>query len=117
MRRSTMIGMAAAVMIGIGGMPTVFAAEGQSGPLRKLGRGVANIVTGPLELIRTPEMVGRRDGYYAALSVGLLEGVWRSFLRVAVGVFEVGTFFSGIPGDFEPAMRPEFVWAHGNWAE
>ena len=87
------------------------------GALRKLGRGVANVVSCPFELIRTPELVGRKDGYPAALTVGILQGVWRTVLRGVVGVVEAGTFFVAIPKDFAPILRPEFIYAHGEWVE
>jgi putative exosortase-associated protein (TIGR04073 family) len=77
--------------------------------LRKLGRGVANVVTCPVELLRTSEQVGRRDGYLAALTVGLLQGTWRTVLRGAVGLFEVATFYKETPNNFTPLIRPEFV--------
>ena len=85
--------------------------------LRKLGRGIANIATCPFELLRTPALVGQQEGYIAASSVGILQGAWRTILRGVVGVFEVGTFYAEIPKDYGPLMKPEFVWAHGNWAE
>ena len=88
-----------------------------TGPIQKLGRGIANVATCPLELIRTPELVGRQQGYLAAMSVGLLEGAWRTILRGVAGVFDVVTFYAEIPKDFQPLVKPEFVWAHGNWTE
>ena len=87
------------------------------GRLRKLGRGIANIATAPAEIIRTPELVSRRDGYVSAMSVGLVEGTWRTLVRAVTGVFEIATFYVEIPRGFGPLMKPEFVWEHGNWAE
>ncbi len=87
------------------------------GVWRKLGRGVANIGTGPLEILRTPALVGRADGYISAMTVGMLQGAWRVLLREVTGVFEIVTFAVEIPDNFAPLMKPEFVWAHGNWAE
>lgn len=87
------------------------------GALRKLGRGIANVATCPAELIRTSELTGRKDGALAGLTVGLVKGVWRTVVRGATGVFEVVTFYAEIPKDFAPLMKPEFVWANGNWSE
>lgn len=85
---------------------------------RKLGRGAANVLTFPLELIRTPELVGRRDGYVSGSTVGLAQGVWHAVWRGVVGLTEVVTFLIPLPDkNFGPLLRPEFVWAHGNWAE
>ena len=88
-----------------------------NGSLRKLGRGIANIATSPLELIRTPSLVGRQDGLVAECTVGIVQGLWRTLQRAGVGVFEVVTFYSEIPKGFEPIMKPEFVWASSAWTE
>ena len=88
-----------------------------NGSMTKLGRGIANIVTCPFELMRTPTLVARKQGYLAGMSVGLGRGAWRTLQRGAVGLFEVATFFSEVPDNFEPIMRPEFVFAHGDWTD
>ena len=87
------------------------------GALRKLGRGLVNVVTSPGELVRMTEIVGRRDGYVAASSVGILQGLWRTVLRAGAGVYDAATFFAEVPANFEPVVEPEFVFAHGNWAQ
>ena len=87
------------------------------GALRKLGRGIANVATCPAELIRTPALTGRKDGNLAGLTVGIVQGAWRTVARGVTGVFEVVTFYAEIPKDFAPLMKPEFVWADGNWSE
>ena len=87
------------------------------GVQRKLGRGAANVVSGPLEILRTPTLVGRDEGYISAMTVGLVHGVWRAIRRMGTGVFEVVTCFAEIPDGYAPLMQPEFVWAHGNWVE
>ena len=113
-------GMAVALLM-LSMATRVWAAEASptymNGSLGKLGRGIANIVTCPLELIRTPALVGRQGGTIASTTVGMLQGAWRTLQRGAVGIFEVATFYAEIPRDFQPIMQPEFVWAHGNWAE
>ena len=88
-----------------------------NGMMTKLGRGIANIVTCPLELIRTPTLVGRRQGYLASLTVGIAQGAWRTLQRGAIGLFEIATFYAEIPDNFEPIMKPEFVHAHGDWSQ
>ncbi len=108
----------AAVVAVLGSASVVSAEEGRAdGMLHKLGRGIANIATCPGELIRTPELVGRKDGYLAAMTVGILQGAWRTILRGVTGVFEVATFYAEIPKDYAPLMKPEFVFAHGDWVE
>ena len=105
------------------GVSTHAMAEDASSPsrpdavLRKLGRGLANIVTCPLELIRVPTIVARNDGYLASLTVGILQGAWRTIVRGVGGVIEVATFYAEIPKDYTPLVHPEFIWQHGNWTE
>ena len=98
----------------------VLAAESSSsinGSLRKLGRGIANIATCPVEVLRTTESVMVRDGYVSGLTVGVLQGIWRTALRGAVGVFEVATFYAEIPPGYAPLIRPEFAFGELNWGE
>ena len=120
--------MRSAVIISLGmavltlGLSTAGMAEEEStavvqGRMRKLGRGIANVATAPAELIRTPELVGRRDGALSAVTVGVLQGAWRTVLRAVAGAYEVATFFVEAPPGFEPIIKPEFVWQHGSWTE
>ena len=110
-----------AVWLAVGLVTPVLAEETPptyaEGSLRKLGRGIANIATCPGEIFRMTDIVARRDGYLAATTVGLLQGVWRTLLRGGAGVYETLTFFLEQPDDFQPLIRPEFVFAHGSWAE
>ena len=106
----------------VGVAAPVWADEGSpsymQGALRKLGRGAINVVSCPFELIRTPELVGRKDGYPAVLTVGILQGAWNGIVRGVVGATEVVTFFVEFPKqDFAPIVQPEFVYAHGDWTE
>jgi putative exosortase-associated protein (TIGR04073 family) len=86
------------------------------GSLRKLGRGMANLATCPLELVRTPLDVKAREGLIAALSGGLVEGGLRMIRRGLVGAFEIVTWYAEIPPGFAPLMQPEFGWEHRDWA-
>lgn len=116
-RRGWIVG----VVVSVGLTASVGAQQAESSSLegssRKLGRGISNAITFPLELVRTPTLVGRRDGYLAALSVGMVQGAVRAALRGLTGLFELATFYAEIPKNFEPLMKPEFVWHHGDWVE
>jgi putative exosortase-associated protein (TIGR04073 family) len=85
------------------------------GSLRKLGRGIANVFTCPLELLERPQQVARRDGWLAASTVGVLQGAWRTVQRAGTGLFEVGTFYAEIPEGYAPLMEPEFAFGHDTW--
>ena len=123
--RTGWIRVACAVVLAAGlaapafaGMPEA-AKEDRSGytdgVLRKLGRGIANIATCPLELPRTIQFVGLREGWGSGLTVGTLQGLWRTLLRAGAGVYEVVTFPAEVPKDFAPLMKPEFIFATETW--
>ena len=121
MRRRWGIAVVLAVVLMSLAAPVAADEEGRAsywdGSLRKLGRGIANVVTSPLELIRTPQAETYHHGYLEAMSVGLLHGAWRTIQRGVVGVFEIVTFYAEIPKQFEPIMTPEFVFSNGDWAK
>lgn len=91
----------------------------QSGPFEKLGRGVANILFSPLELIQQPLGVAEEKGNIAALTYGMFRGVGMTVARVCVGVTDVLTFYMPLPGctddaddvgwGYGPLMRPAWV--------
>lgn len=86
------------------------------GVTRKLGRGVANVATAPLELIRVPYLTSQRDGGVAGVSVGMVQGAWSVVVRELAGLVEVTTCLIPLPRNFQPLIRPEFIYAHGDWA-
>ncbi len=77
--------------------------------LRQLGRGVSNIAVGFIEIPENMLDVQREDGEVAAMSYGLMRGVWRCGVRTAVGAFEILT----CPARFEPIVTPEFPARNG----
>ncbi|MCP3968138.1 MAG: exosortase system-associated protein, TIGR04073 family [Lentisphaerae bacterium] len=90
-----------------------------SGPLEKLGRGVANIAFGPLELLIRPWDVAQDKGNVAALTYGVFKGVAFTVARVVVGTVDIITFPMPLPGctddpkdvgwGYGPMMRPAWV--------
>lgn len=117
-------GMAVCAVVLVGGVASAAAMdETQGGPsyvsgsLGKLGRGIANVATCPIELPRTIEKVTLKDGYVAGATVGILQGAWRTVLRGLVGVFEVITFPAEVPEGFKPLIRPEFAFGGDVWAQ
>ena len=76
--------------------------------LRKLGRGVANVLTGVIEVPKNIYEVEKNDGGFAAVTYGAARGAWRFVVRSAfVGPWEVLTF----PTSTEPVVEPEFPFA------
>ena len=91
----------------------------KSGPLEKLGRGIANIAFGPLEVVIQPLEVAEAKGNIAALTYGLLRGVAMVVARLGVGATDILTFYMPLPGctddpedvgwGYGPIMRPAWV--------
>ena len=91
-----------------------------SGPITKLGRGVANIAFGPLELLKQPYDINQNMGAIPALTYGVLRGVCYTIAREVVGVTDIITFPMPLPGctddpedygwGYGPMMRPPWVF-------
>lgn len=112
--------LAVAVMaVGLS-LPGIAHADGGylNGSTRKLGRGLANVVSAPLELLREPSLVSSKDGGLASVTVGVVRGITSAIIREGAGLVEVLTFYMPIPvADFQPLVKPEFIFVHGSWAE
>ena len=61
---------------------------------RKLGRALGNIIYGIEELPTTIIRWNSEEGNYAGFSVGLVEGVTRTFTRMGYGLYELVTFWA-----------------------
>ena len=78
-------------------------------PIRKLGRGIANMFTGFLELPQGIVDVAEEEGAAAAVTYGVTKGVAMSVLRTGVGMYEIVTFL------IVPTLLKEF--SHGGTTE
>ncbi|MDD2954651.1 MAG: exosortase system-associated protein, TIGR04073 family [Parabacteroides sp.] len=75
----------------------------------KLGRGVCNMFTFPLELYTQVAEVNNNEGLFAAATWGIIKGLGMSVVRAACGVYEVVTFPFPVPADYMPILtEPEF---------
>jgi putative exosortase-associated protein (TIGR04073 family) len=81
---------------------------------KKLFRGIVNIATGWAELPRQFELTSRHEGVLAAFPVGLFKGAIMVVIRTGVGGYDVITFVSASPGDFDSLLDPQFVWETRN---
>ena len=78
-------------------------------PIKKLGRGVCNILTCPLEIFKAIQDTHNESGFFAALTWGLLKGAFNTGVRAFVGAYEVVTFPIPLPADYKPILTdPEF---------
>jgi putative exosortase-associated protein (TIGR04073 family) len=83
-------------------------------PLGKLGRGLANVFTCPLEIAKTIGDTNYEKGPIAAITAGFVQGIYKTGVRAAVGAFEVVTFLFPFPGDYDPVLTdPEFFLSEG----
>jgi putative exosortase-associated protein (TIGR04073 family) len=88
------------------------------GPTRKLGRGLANIMFGSVELITQPSEMVYFEGDSAAFSYGGVRGIGRFLFREGVGVWEVLTFpWPTFRGTYKPPYRSNIPWIHGGYEE
>lgn len=82
----------------------------------KLGRGVVNFFTSPVEIPRTIDLVDGEAGAGQAWTVGLVRGIGRTFFRAGAGLLEVVTFPFNFPDEQkQPIIQPEFAWQ--SWPE
>ncbi|MFH0840264.1 MAG: exosortase system-associated protein, TIGR04073 family [Candidatus Omnitrophota bacterium] len=79
--------------------------------LRKLGRGLANVATGAIEIPKAIQDTFYDEGPVAAGSWGLIDGIYKFFARTLVGVYEVVTFPIPFPADYAPIVEPEFLFS------
>jgi putative exosortase-associated protein (TIGR04073 family) len=88
------------------------------GPTRKLGRGIANFLYGPAELIVTVTTINTHEGNAAAASYGVVRGIGRGAERQAVGLFEIFTFpFPNWHASYYPVLPSDIPWIHAGYSE
>ena len=80
-------------------------------PAKKLGRGLANILTGWIELPKNIYDTSVEDKPLAGLTIGLAKGIGMTIVRTGAGIYEVVTFPFPIPEDYGPVLEPEFVFS------
>ena len=82
-----------------------------NGPVKKLGRGLANAVTCPVGLFQGMKDVDDESGPIAAATWGVLTGVVNVVKRAVVGVYETVTFPVPAPAGYKPILTdPEFYF-------
>ncbi len=79
-------------------------------PLRKLGRGLTNTLTGVVEIPKKVILISKKDSPWLGLTWGWVKGLGVGMLRTASGLYETLTFPIPAPADYEPMVHPEFVF-------
>jgi putative exosortase-associated protein (TIGR04073 family) len=113
--RAAYLGVAALVVLAL---PATAADEqngqqtGQYSATRKLGRGVASIVYGMLEVPGNMVQEGKVNGPLYGATVGFFLGAGKMVARIPVGFYEVVTAPFAVPAGYEPILEPEFPWQY-----
>ena len=76
--------------------------------LRKLGRGVSNVLFGIVEMPNQYTKAVSDHGGAAGITYGVPKGFARWIGRELTGVYEIVTFAVPFPRGYKPVMKPEF---------
>ncbi len=79
-------------------------------PFTKLGRGVANTLTGWVELPKNIYNTSVADNAFAGWTLGLARGAGMTLVRTGAGLYEIVTFPFPLPQDYKPVLEPEYVF-------
>jgi putative exosortase-associated protein (TIGR04073 family) len=83
----------------------------------KLGRGLAGVATGILELPGNIAAVARDQGNAAGATIGFAKGLAMVPVRELVGVYEFVTSPIPVPSDYQPIIEPEYPWQYFEGAD
>lgn len=76
----------------------------------KLLRGAANFCTGWAEFPKQVYLLTREQGWLVGMTRGTMEGLGMVGARTVAGAYEVLTFPVPIPPDYQPMLKPDYVW-------
>lgn len=90
-------------------------AQAESGPGKKLLRGVSNIITAPVEVpkqARAYWIVGaqKTDHILVWIGSGAVWGMVQGIKRAGSGFWDIVSFPFAKPADYEPLLKPEYVF-------
>ena len=81
-----------------------------SDPFTKLGRGVANTLTGWVEIPENIYKTSVDENAFAGVTLGLAKGAGMTIVRTGAGIYEITTFPFPLPEDYKPILEPEYVF-------
>ena len=89
------------------------------GPTRKLGRGLANLAFGYVEVFKQASEINYFEGNSAAWTYGTMRSAGRIAIRVGTGLWEAFTFpFATQPRNLQSRpYRSNVPWIHGGLEE
>jgi len=91
----------------------VFAQEGSAIEKigKKLGRGIVNVATGWIELPKNIyDTSVETNNPLMGITYGTLKGIGMTVVRTGAGAYDVATFLFPVPQDYQPLLKPEFVF-------
>ena len=80
--------------------------------LGKLGRGLAGMTTGFLELPGNIYAISRDDGPGSGWTIGFAKGLGMIPVRTLVGVYEFLTAPIPAPAEYGPIILPDYPWGY-----
>ncbi len=88
---------------------------GADGPVDKAKRGIISVVTSPIEIpkeVRAHWIKGSEKTYHVGVWVfcGLIKGTVMMTARIGSGVWDVATFPIKTPKNYEPLLKPDYVF-------
>lgn len=109
MKRSVAMIMITALLVV--GLLTLSTPSYAQDAFKKLGRGVVNTFTGWIEVPKGIVDESKSSNILAGLTVGTIKGLGLGLVRTGAGIYETVTFPFPIPEDYEPIVKPEFVYS------
>jgi putative exosortase-associated protein (TIGR04073 family) len=90
-------------------------ADADQRPVKKLYRGIVNILTAPIEVPKQARAYWIKGAQItphilAWIGSGAVWGIVQSVKRVGSGVWDVVSFPFEKPSEFEPLLKPDFVF-------
>ncbi len=79
-------------------------------PFTKLGRGVANALTGWVELPKNVYDTSVEDNAFSGMTLGLAKGAGMTLVRTGAGIYEMATFPFALPENYKTILEPEYVF-------
>ena len=76
----------------------------------KLGRGLANALTGWLEIPKNIYSTSLESNALAGATLGLAKGAGMTLVRTGAGIYEIATFPFPLPEDYKPILEPEYAF-------
>lgn len=90
-------------------------ASAESSALKKLGRGVVNVLTSPLEIPKQARAYWIQGAYKTDHVIvwivsGAVKGVVEDIKRFGSGAWDMVSFPIDCPTDYEPLLKPDYVF-------